>query len=508
MPHRYFLLLLLIAATLSGCRLPQPISPPPTPSAPLPATPIRSTIIPSTSTPATLIPSTLIPFTPTPSPSLRTLYDLQAEFDYYAHTLRVEQTIHYTNQTGIALPNLLLVIRPLDWAGSFQLDSLTWENGSPIPDTETDGALLHIPLTQPLEPGAQLGLQLSYRLSLPVIPSAASSQRPLPYGYTERQANLVDWYPYLPPYRPGEGWLAHPPAVTGEHLVYDIADYQVQFTLAQPVPGLVFAASAPAVQDGLTYSFSLPAARAFTLSASPYYQVLTQTAGETTVFSYFFPYNAAAGQAVLDATAQALVLYNELFGSYPRPSLSVVEADFQDGMEYSGLYFISRTFYEWYDGTPRGYLTLIAAHETAHQWWFDQVGNDQALEPWLDEALCTYMELLFYERLDALETPQGVQPLVDWWWYFRVDLYAPSGTLDGTIYDFTTFRTYRDAIYLRGAQFLETLRHDMGDEAFFAFLRTYATEMSGKQATAADFFRLLETYAGDVSGLREEYFSP
>jgi hypothetical protein len=420
----------------------------------------------------------------------------------------VEQSIHYTNQTGVPLPDLLLVIRPLDWAGSFQLYSLTWEDGTPVPDTETDGALLHIPLTQPLEPGAQLGLRLSYRLSLPAIPSAASSQRPLPYGYTERQTNLVDWYPCLPPYRPGEGWLAHPPAVTGEHLVYDIADYQVQLTLLQPVPGLVLASSAPAVQDGLTYSFNLPAARAFILSASPYYQVLTQAVGETTVSSYFFPYNAAAGQAVLDATVQAVTLYSELFGSYSRPSLSIVEADFQDGMEYSGLYFISRTFYEWYDGTPRGYLTLIAAHETAHQWWFDQVGNDQALEPWLDEALCTYMELLFYERLETQIPSPDAQSLVDWWWYFRVDLYAPSGALDATIYDFTTFRAYRDAIYLRGAQFLEALRQDMGDEAFFAFLRTYATEMSGKQATAPDFFRLLGNYSVDIRSLKETYFSP
>jgi hypothetical protein len=420
----------------------------------------------------------------------------------------VEQTIHYTNQTSTALPDLLLVIRPLDWAGSFELNSLTWEDGSPIPDTATEGVLLHIPLAQPLEPGAQLGLRLSYSLSLPSIPSAASSQRPLPYGYTERQTNLVDWYPYLPPYRPGEGWLAHPPAATGEHLVYDLADYQVQLTLAQSVPNLVIATSAPAIQDGLTYSFSLPAARAFTLSASPYYQVLIQSAGETTVFSYFFPYNAAAGQAVLDATVQALALYSELFGSYPRLSLSAVEADFQDGMEYSGLYFISRDFYEWYDGTSRGYLTLIAAHETAHQWWFDQVGNDQALEPWLDEALCTYLERLFYEHLEAQNPSQEAQSFVDWWWYFRVDLYAPSGTIDGTIYNFPTFRTYRDAIYLRGAQFLEALRQQLGDEAFFAFLRAYATQMSGQVATSADFFRILEQYAPDLSNLKEIYFSP
>ncbi len=508
MPLCHLLLLLLLAFTLSACALPLPTFPPETPTVPPAPT--------ATLAPFTPIPS--IPFSfPSPSPapeatpsaaSPPTLYNLQAELDYFNHTLVVDETIRYTNQTGESLPDLLLVVRPLDWEGSVQLTALTWEDGTPIPDAETDGAMLRIPLPQPLQSGAQIVLQISYQLSLPAIPSADSSQRPLPYGYTERQANLVDWYPYLPPYRPGQGWLAHEPTTTGEHLVYDVADYQVQITLAEPVSDLVIAASSAAAQDGLTYSYTLPAARTFAWSASPYYQVLSQTVGETTVSSYFFPYNAAAGQAVLDATVQALALYNELLGTYPRPSLSAVEADFSDGMEYSGLYFISRAFYDWYDGTPRGYLTTIAAHETAHQWWFDQVGSDQALEPWLDEALCTYMERLFYERLDTQNPSQDEQPLVDWWWYFRVELYAPSGPLNGTIYDFSTFRAYRDAIYLRGAQFLESLRQQLGDEAFFAFLRTYATEMSGEQATGEDFFRILEEYAGEVSGLREEYFSP
>lgn len=522
MPQRKILPFLLLAWVLSACSLPQPILPTGTSTAatpasavsgqltptPFPSTPISSTLIPDTPGPPLTPEPTSSLTTPTSTPAPPTRYDLTVEFDYFAHTLSVAQTIRYTNQAGAALPDLLLVVNPLDWEGSFQLASLTWENGAPIPDYEITGSLLRIPLPQPLESGRQIGLQFSYQLNLPAISSFLISQRPLPYGYTERQTNLVDWYPFLPPYRPGEGWLAHQPSLTGEHLVYDVADFHIQLTLVQTVPGLVIAASAPAAQEGLTYSFDLSAARTFALSASPYYQVLVQPVGETTVYSYFFPYNAAAGQAVLEATASALALYNELLSPYPRSSLSAVVADFEDGMEYSGLYFISRDFYEWYDGTQRGFLTLIAAHETAHQWWFDQVGSDQALEPWLDEALCTYMERLFYERLDAENPPQDAQPFVDWWWYFRVDIYAPTGTLNSTIYDYASFRAYRDAIYLRGAQFIEALRQGMGDAAFFAFLRAYATEMSGRQASADDFFRTLEEYTGDISALKQIYFSP
>jgi hypothetical protein len=99
---------------------------------------------------------------------------------------------------------------------------------------------------------------------------------------------------------------------------------------------------------------------------------------------------------------------------------------------------------------------------------------------------------------------------VDWWWYFRVNFYEPDGPVGGTIYDFGSFRAYRDAVYLHGAQFLEALRLNMGDEAFFAFLHDYATQMSGHQATGEAFFTLLEEYyPGDnLDALRNAFFSP
>jgi aminopeptidase N len=231
------------------------------------------------------------------------------------------------------------------------------------------------------------------------------------------------------------------------------------------------------------------------------YQEASQQVGEVTVHSYFIPLDEAAGEMALQNTADALALYSELFGAYPHASLSVVEADFLDGMEYDGLYFLSRGFYNLYDGTPQGYLTTIAAHETAHQWWYGLVGNDQALEPWLDEALCTYTERIFYEHT--------YPDLVDWWWYFRVDYYQPTGWVNGTIYDYGGFRPYRDAVYLNGAKFLEELRSLIGDEAFFAFLKDYAGQMAHRQATAQDFFAILKEHTTvEVGELLSTYFEP
>jgi hypothetical protein len=444
---------------------------------------------------------------PTPPYHVPAQYDLDAIFDYTQHSLSVSEVISYVNYTSDNLVDLILVIEPNRWQGGFVLDSITWEDGEKIDNYEFNDDQMHIPLPQPLQSGARLGLKLNYRLVLPEIPPPSDLYRPVPYGYSERQTNIVDWYPYIPPYIDGEGWLVHPKWWFGEHQVFDMADFQVNIDLAEPIQDLVIAASAPAVQDGESYTYHLEAVRSFALSASAEYLVQTTTVGDVDIYSYSFPFDKYAGQEVLHNTADALQLYSELIMPYPHSSLSVVEADFLDGMEYDGLFFLSHGFYDLYDGTPKGYLTFIAAHETAHQWWYGLVGNDQALEPWLDEAMCTYMEHVFYENVYSDYPPGSGESLLEWWWYYRVNFYDPNGWIDGSIYDFDQFRPYRDSVYLNGAKFLEELRILVGDQAFFAFLRDYATQKAHGIATATDFFAILKDHTSkDLDGLLSNYF--
>jgi aminopeptidase N len=202
---------------------------------------------------------------------------------------------------------------------------------------------------------------------------------------------------------------------------------------------------------------------------------------------------------VLATSAQALKYFSETFGPLTRTSLSIVEAEFPDGMEYDGLYFLGNGYYSTYFGGPQNFLTTLGVHETAHQWWYGLVANDQALEPWLDEALATYSELLYFETF--------YPELVEWWWEFRVGLYSPEGYLDSSIYQYDGFRPYVNAAYLRGAQFLDELRTAVGDEAFMSTLRTLINRASYDQLTTASFLELLgENTSADISPLIEEYF--
>jgi len=441
---------------------------------------------------------TLVPVPEIPQVTLDVL------LDYNAHQADVIETIIYPNRTGDPLTQLVLAVEPNFWSGAFNLASASVD-GNPITPILND-QYMEIQLPQVLAPDAATTLNFQYTLNLPVLRSPASGERHLTtFGYSDRQLNLAHWYPFVVPYLPGKGWGLHDPWLSGEHLVHDLADYTVHLHFSDPANPPIVAASgveqeSPQVGPASNFHhYRLQKGRAFAISASNEYLVSEQQAGDVLVRSYYFPEHQPAGQAVLQASTQAVQVYSDKFGQPPHPTLSAVEADFDDGMEFSGLYFLSRDYYARYDGTPQNYATLLAAHETAHQWWFERVANDQATEPWLDEALSTYSEYIFLESI--------YPNLTNWWWSYRVDSYTPKGWVDTTIYSGGKFRPYVNAVYLQGARFLRDLRTRMGDEAFFAFLCDYYSRMGGKISTKENFLTILRQHtSADVSDIIAGYF--
>lgn len=503
---RLIRLFLLLALMLSACA-PQTAAPAATPTAQPQSGETASAAPPASATPAAQPSETALP-TPSPTPTVLPdpAYRFTVALDYDRHTAAVTQEIQYANRSGEALADLRLVVPPEQYKGAFTLESIAWADGQAIPNANwQENQALVIPLAQPLAPGGSLALKLTYALALPA-PEAVAGERPVPFGYKERQTNLVDWYPFIPPYRPGQGWLVNKPGYYGEHLVAESADFAVELRLTSQRALIVAASSAEEPgSDGALKRYRLEQGRSFAISASPDYVVTRQELGGWTVESYAFPIHAAAGEAAGRVTGEALGVFSQRFGPLPLPRnhLSVVEADFLDGMEYDGLYFLSDGFYNLYAGQPGEYLTAIAAHETAHQWWFASTGSDQANEPWLDEALCTYSERLYYE----LVHPEAL----DWWWGARVNFFGPQGWVDSSVYEHigqaNSYIQYRNAVYLNGAVFLEALRKAVGDEAFFAALQDYAQTTAGKLATRADFFAAVAKFtAVDLTPLVKQYF--
>ncbi|RIK50845.1 MAG: hypothetical protein DCC59_12520, partial [Chloroflexi bacterium] len=451
---------------------------------------------------ATSVPIVETPLpTNTPLPALeRAKYTLDTLMDYDAHTVTVDETIQYPNLTGNQLNNLVLAVTPNLWDGSFILNSLAVD-GEPVSNFSLTSQRIDIPLASLLPPSGVVELRLNFTLNLPLAEQAdPSDSRPRIYGYTSRQINLVNWYPFVVPNINGE-WILRDPWYYGEHLVYDSADYALNLKFADPASAPIVASSGvpEALPDGST-RYTIESARTFALSASRDFQTSTTQAGDVTLSSYYFSFNEAGGQGALLASAQALQVFGAKYGAYPHKSLAIVMGDFNDGMEYSAFFYLSRDFYNLYDGTPANYLTFVAAHETAHQWWFEQVASDQALQPWLDESLSTYSERVYYENTSP--------DLVSWWQSYRVDYYKPEGFVDIPIYEGQGFRPYTNAVYFQGATFLHKVRERIGDEAFFRFMQDYLNQGRGRIVTANDFFRILRANAGstDLSDLVNQYF--
>jgi aminopeptidase N len=302
----------------------------------------------------------------------------------------------------------------------------------------------------------------------------------------------------VPPYIGGE-WVLPDPAAYGENLVYEKADFRVSLSFADPANAPVVAASAPAALDQGALVYSLPNARNFTISASPEFLVSSADANGITIYNYYFAANADAAAMVLELTRMSVNTYSAEFGPYPHAALSVCETDLNDGLETDGLYFLASNFYRGFDGSVKNNLSIIAVHETAHQWWYGVVANNQAEEPWLDEALSTYSEHVFYE--------DNYPDLISWWWNFRIYSQEATGWVDTRIYDTSSFRAYVNAVYFNGAHFLQSLRDRIGDRAFFAFLRDYYARNNGRIASAYDFFAILDLHTSvDISDLVQQFF--
>jgi transcriptional regulator with XRE-family HTH domain len=427
----------------------------------------------------------------------RTAYTLDIDLHYPEHKLDVRQKIDYTNVTSQTLSDILLNVHPNRIRGAFKLNDIKIDvDGEMVqPEVLPLDVTLSVVLPRELPPGEHVAMYLDYTLSLPRI-SADAEFSQASFGYSKRAVSLGNWYPVVAPYREDKGWYALRYFEIGDPYMTDIADYSVTITGTE---GIVVAGTGEETRNGNRWHYTADRVRSFALAASDAYLVETAQAGPTKVYSYYFPGQDEAGKAALDAATNALLLYGELYGAYPYRSYRVAETEFSGGMEFGELTFLGSPFYENYDGSPRTTLTPLVAHEAAHQWFYGLVGNDQVVQPWLDEALAQYSSLLYYERYLPGD--------VEWWWDTEVRQWAAVGKIDSGIYLFRSNRDYMDAVYRRGAEFVRDLRTLMGDPTFFAFLKEYARRYAYQTVTSRDFFSLVQEYTtADLMPLQEEYF--
>jgi hypothetical protein len=431
-------------------------------------------------------------------------YNLDVELDYDTKQLDVVQTVQYRNDHDAILDELVFHVEPRRLAGVMQFREALNKNGERLPDTTLDGWRLTVPLPEQIFPGCVAEVQLVFSLEI----QPYSSANPIGWlAYSERQLNLAHWFPTLGVYgyqTPGV-WYTPRMHFIGEQALTQIADFEVDLTIQNMPDGLEVAAPGEVERVALNgWDMRLEGGRDFAMSLSTDFIKSTAEVNGIALELYYYPsadskqggLNPSA-RAMLDAQ-QAIELYTDYFGPFPYERMLVVEGDFPDGLEFSGLVFVSEAWFRTWNGTVQDWLTIITVHEIAHQWWYASVGSNQGTAPYLDEALATYSELLYYEEF--------YPDLTEWWWDFRIFTYGTADTVDATVYDYSSWRPYINAVYLGGCLMFQALRDELGDATFITWLAEYANDYREQIAGPREFWGVLSMSNYErVAGIRQQY---
>jgi hypothetical protein len=324
------------------------------------------------------------------------------------------------------------------------------------------------------------------------------------FSQTGKELNLSYFIPMIPPYDSEQGWVTHDPQLVnstfiGEYLVFEPSDYDLTIQFTDRRENFNIAAPAiPTEQDGVLH-YQVNLARTLTISISDQFTLSEREVDGTKIVAYTLNEHGYLGDTVADIAVQAFTLFSDIFGPYDRDILSIVEFNANIGMEFDGLVFLSPPFYNLYPGNPRSNLHIYTAHEIAHQWFYSLVGNDPAMEPWLDEAFATYAQKLFYDVYYPEDS--------DWMWENYITAFNPQGDINATIYFGGDEHEYRKTVYLHGALFLQDLRSTIGDESFFSFLKDYVQKNRYGFATTTGFWDILKQHTNvDLTAIHDEYF--
>ena len=215
-------------------------------------------------------------------------------------------------------------------------------------------------IQRPVSGGTRVVVTMDWTLRLPRTP-------------TERLASLHGvrlsaFFPLLA--WDGTDWALDPPAPQLETWTSPTADFDV--TITAPKGMRVFASGAPspggrwhatAVRDFALEAGQFTVARRTVHLPEPVLVTVAATRGPGTYLT----------KDVLAEAVQALSTYSRWYAPYPWSTYTVViESDRPRlGDEYPTLVFVS----------PDRAAPNVVSHETAHQWFYSLVGDDQARDP-------------------------------------------------------------------------------------------------------------------------------
>jgi hypothetical protein len=365
-------------------------------------------------------------------------------------------------------------------------------NGQPIQYefTNKDETILKISLEEQLKPAQKLFIEMDYIVKLP-----PAQER---FGYGEDTFNFGNWYPIVAVYDE-KGWNLDPYYAIGDPFYSDVSNYNV--TIETP-KSFTVACSGNIIQNQIVdgkriWKIDAKLMRDFAWVASKNFEVAEKKVGETVVKLYFIKdqtIKKEIKELALLAAEDALKTFNKVYGKYPYGQYSVVQTNFPSGMEYPGIIFVGKQFYDdaWAD-----YLEIVIVHETAHQWWYGVVGNDEVDEAWLDESFAAYSEVVYTKEMFGEKQGEEYHRLANENEYQEFRDTMEDEVILKPLNQFKNWGDYGSLVYSKGAMFLNEIYDQYGKEKFYRILKEYYKRYRFKNATTRDFKEVCEEILKD-----------
>jgi hypothetical protein len=215
------------------------------------------------------------------------------------------------------------------------------------------------------------------------------------------------------------------------------------------------------------------------------------------------PHQQSRGRSLQPIARTILDFYTGIMGDapYPQFTLAVIESRLPGG--HSPAYFavlnqpLPSTQFRWrndpvsFDNFPSFFL----AHEIAHQWWGQAVGWKNYHEQWLSEGTAQYFAALWVAHDRGADSFGSLmRQMRDWSLRYSdqgpIHLGYRLGHVKGES------RIFRALVYNKAAVVLHMLRRLLGDETFFAGLRSFYQEFKYRKAGSDDLRRSMEAASG------------
>ena len=423
------------------------------------------------------------------SPSLaRTNYRIEAELSPKEHLLKVRTEIDYASPADdlsaiklrlyanayregctLVTSDKLSAVYPAGEPsyGSAEVHEVTCDLPITASDLGQQDSILTLRLGRQLKRGELLHLCITETVIL------ANARHRL--GYDNGYFFLSNFYPEVCPFENGK-YLTYEHTPYGDPFRYELADFSLALTLPAGYECACSSIEDRRERQGtfVTYHHTLKGARDIAVVASEHLRYTSDSSGKIPI--RYYTSNASDSRKILDLVKEAIALYEDLFGSYPYPSYTIVSAPFfEAGVEHSGMGVVS-------NGLPSYARKKAILHETAHQWWFGKVGNDEYRHPWLDEGLTEYTVAYYYKQKGAEDVYRELIGEAEDSFSIRLALTGSEGTrFDLPLPDLN--EGYYDRVYCGGLLLFSSLAEIVGFDDFHEALRAFAEEYADKIAT-------------------------